>query len=325
VDALTYYADVDGDGQGDSDVHVTTCTQPASTVTDSSDCDDGDEYTYLGAPELCDNVDNNCDGFVDDGLTLTAYYADVDGDGFGDAADVVWSCPIIYDRVENDLDCDDADAAINPDAVEVCDPSDVDEDCSGAADDADPGATGQTAWYLDVDNDGHGNENDTARFACEPLTGEVDNNDDCDDTIALVYPGIGEACSDRVDNGCDGLIDKADADAVCDMTISCHDSGSWLDWTVTGALSQHMEPQLSDVDELCFYAIDVDPAVPYRCEFYLGDGSNFQLTVVYSSLAITGKSSGGAEAELDLWTADSTAGCPVTIDSSGTSFYIAYP
>jgi hypothetical protein len=52
-------------------------------------------------------------------------------------------------------DCDDLDDAINPGADEVCDPDDVDEDCDGAADDAD-GSTEPSSFldfYADVDED----------------------------------------------------------------------------------------------------------------------------------------------------------------------------
>jgi hypothetical protein len=52
--------------------------------TEDVDCDDSDLSVYPGAAEVCDGVDNNCNGAVDEGL-LDTWYLDADGDGFGDA------------------------------------------------------------------------------------------------------------------------------------------------------------------------------------------------------------------------------------------------
>ncbi|MEZ4798268.1 MAG: putative metal-binding motif-containing protein [Flavobacteriales bacterium] len=67
--------DVDGDG-------FTSC---------SGDCDDNNNLVYPGAPEICDGLDNNCDTQIDEGVTIT-YYADADGDGFGDLNVTVDAC-----------------------------------------------------------------------------------------------------------------------------------------------------------------------------------------------------------------------------------------
>lgn len=94
-------------------------------------------------------------------------------------------------------DCDDADAAIHPDAVETCDG--VDEDCDGSVDEG----AGPT-WYIDSDGDGYGGE---AVVSCEAPDAYADNGADCDDTDETVYPGA-EELSDGQDNDCDDKIDE---------------------------------------------------------------------------------------------------------------------
>ena len=76
----TYYADTDSDGYGDAGSSTQSCTAPAGYVSDDTDCDDTNDHMYPGAPELCDGLDNNCDGNVDEGV-LNTYYADTDSDG----------------------------------------------------------------------------------------------------------------------------------------------------------------------------------------------------------------------------------------------------
>jgi hypothetical protein len=85
-----------------------------------------------GAAEVCNNIDDNCNGLTDDGLTFVTYYADVDGDTYGNTASSVTcnGAPVGYVAVAGD--CDDNNAAVNPGATEVC--NSIDDDCDGSTD-----------------------------------------------------------------------------------------------------------------------------------------------------------------------------------------------
>ena len=209
VDALTWHADLDGDGFGDASAPALACAQPSDHVADHSDCDDSDPDTFPGAPELCDGHDDNCDGVSDEDSAVDAgsWHLDADGDGFGDPDDALPSCAALSGRVADSSDCDDSDLAIHPDALEVCDG--IDNDCSGAADE--DSAVDALTWYADSDSDGYGDFTDSAQ-ACTQPSGRVSRAGDCDDTDGATYPGADEIC-DSADNDCDGSSDESAVDA----------------------------------------------------------------------------------------------------------------
>ena len=133
VDATAFYVDGDGDGHGDAGAAPTvSCAAPADTVALADDCDDDEAASFPGHVEVCDALDNDCDGDVDsDATDRVTLYADEDGDGFGDAT--VLACAPSDGVVVDDGDCDDGDADVYPGAEEVCDG--LDNDCAGGADD----------------------------------------------------------------------------------------------------------------------------------------------------------------------------------------------
>lgn len=168
------------------------------------ECDDTDAVVSPAATEICDSIDNDCDGVVDEDGAFTP---DNDGDGYGDesAPSVTASCSSPPDGfAPNATDCDDENPLINPSQPEVCDDSDLDEDCSGASDDDDPNvASGQSAWFVDSDGDGYGGT--TPLMLCDQPANSVDDHTDCDDSTPLANPGIpDETCGDGIDNNCDG-------------------------------------------------------------------------------------------------------------------------
>jgi large repetitive protein len=217
----TWYADTDGDGYGDPDNVSLACSTPAEHVGSGTDCDDTDADVYPSAIERCDGVDNDCDGEIDEDATdALEWYADLDGDGFGDPDSVSTACDAPSDTVADDTDCDDQDADIHPDATEICDG--VDNDCDALIDDADSDADMSTAgtWYADNDADGYG-DLDEAVSSCEQPSGTVTDYTDCDDTEAAVNPAATEVCN-SIDDDCDTLIDDLDPD------VDVSAGGTWF-------------------------------------------------------------------------------------------------
>ncbi len=97
---------------------------------EDGDCDDTDASRSPDAVEQCNGIDDDCDGVVDDGVPVSSWYTDADGDGFGDAHSVVDACAQPADGVKDAADCDDSDASVHPDATEVFDDG-IDNDCDG--------------------------------------------------------------------------------------------------------------------------------------------------------------------------------------------------
>ena len=199
-DAVTWFLDSDGDGYGDFTIWEFGCDAPTGYVSAAGDCDDTDPDYSPATPEICDGIDDNCNGFIDEGLTTYQWYEDIDGDGFGNPSTMMETCEVIVGMVDNDEDCDDTDAAHNPDTLEIC--NDLDDNCNGFIDD---GLTFYD-WYEDADGDGFGNSS-TFMQSCLQLSGMVDNGIDCDDADASYNPDTPETC-DGTDENCNGQVDE---------------------------------------------------------------------------------------------------------------------
>ena len=134
-DSSKWYLDLDGDGWGRAEDTFQACAQPLQYASQPGDCDDTDATIHPEALEICDYLDNDCDGYVDNGAQTTTVYLDADEDGFGDASSPLVVCYIQEGYVYNDEDCDDDDPSAYPGAGEIpCDG--VDNNCDGSGGEA---------------------------------------------------------------------------------------------------------------------------------------------------------------------------------------------
>jgi hypothetical protein len=131
-DWATWWTDADGDGYGDPATEQGACAAPASGVAQAGDCDDTDATVFPGAAEVCgDADDDDCDGLVDVAAEASAWYADSDGDGFGDPARTESACDPAAGWVADATDCAPDDGDRFPGALEACNDG-IDDDCDGA-------------------------------------------------------------------------------------------------------------------------------------------------------------------------------------------------
>ncbi|MCB9762214.1 MAG: hypothetical protein H6739_20610 [Alphaproteobacteria bacterium] len=225
---LTYYQDADGDGYGDPASTTLACDVPSGYAEADGDCDDGAAAVNPDATEVCDGVDNDCDGTTDPASSADAatWYADTDSDGYGDASSATVSCTQPAATVSDSTDCDDGDASVFPGADEYC--NSVDDDCDGTTDEDD--ALDAVSWYADGDSDTYGDVN-SPTVACTQPSGYVGDDSDCDDSDASLGPCA--SCLNILDAGRstgDGVYSfdpcntGVDSDYYCDMTT---DGGGW--------------------------------------------------------------------------------------------------
>jgi hypothetical protein len=208
----TFFQDSDGDGFGDDEVG--SCEPAAGFVAKRGDCDDSLADIHPDAAETCDQIDNNCDGTIDDadptldGNQGAQFFRDADGDGFGTASERTRACVRPAGYAATGDDCDDASGAVHPGAIEVCDL--IDNDCDADIDMADPGLDLSTAVSYFVDADGDTFGTGAAQIACIQPSGTATTGDDCNDADFSSKPGGLEKCDGR-DNNCDGGIDGTPA------------------------------------------------------------------------------------------------------------------
>jgi len=150
----TFYFDGDGDGYGVTTTAAMFCTPPSGYVSMNGDCDDHVASVHPGATEVCNGVDDNCNGQIDEGV-LHYYYPDCDGDGFAPSSTPVSGCmpppttticafstrrwiEMPVPGTPATTDCMDLDATLRPDNV----------------------------WYVDCDGDGYASVGARSQVSC---------------------------------------------------------------------------------------------------------------------------------------------------------------
>jgi cysteine-rich repeat protein len=231
--------DTDGDGY-------------ASVATGGTDCDDNNAAIHPGAAELCNGVDDDCNGQVDDGFNVGAACQSAPNDcgisaggilgcaagglgavcdavppanpaGYGDACtSQPNACGVTAPgTVQCDGTCSavppaaaDTDGDGTPDCLDQC-PNDPSKTAPGLCGCGAPETT--NTYYRDADADGFGNAAKSTQ-ACHAPTGYVADNTDCNDRKASVHPGAAEVCN-GIDDNCNGQVDEnidADGDGIED-------------------------------------------------------------------------------------------------------------
>lgn len=238
-------------------------------TTEEGDCDDADAGRHPGAVEVCDTVDQDCDGVVDDGLPLQSWGPDGDGDGHAafDTPPATGCAPPLGTSTALD-DCDDAEPTVHPGAPEACDG--VDQDCDGEDDE---GLT--VPLHADADNDGFG-AGPVVATGC-PGPGFSADATDCVDWDARANPadadgdgfsGCEEDCDDG-DAALHPLVDD-DGDGFTPCTVlawpDCDDAdasivpGTDLDGDGSPGCGDGRVPDCDDFDPA------VHPFEPDRCD-----------------------------------------------------------
>lgn len=241
-----YYPDADSDGYttGDANSSRRACAPftdsnnglQYKTLTPQTDCNDMDFAVKPGQPEICNGVDTDCSGVVDDNITPSTqisgsmlYYADSDNDTYGSSVTPgSYQCPgyvaqyntnNIDKLSSNNGDCDDNNNQIRPNATETC-ATPYDDNCDG---DVHLNANGSVIAYEDNDNDRYGT-NASARSVClgqVPYANYVVQGNDCQDNNSSIYPLSSETCN--------GILESCTTDgrSVVDRSCPVEGTGGW--------------------------------------------------------------------------------------------------
>jgi hypothetical protein len=284
----TYYQDSDTDGFGDLASPVEACALPEGFVENWDDCDDTAILVHPESEEVCDEIDNDCDGITDENDAVDApdWYLDSDDDGYGDLDAAYRSCTVPDGYVADATDCNDGRALVHPGMTETCATA-YDDNCNDTANDLD--SLGCSPFYPDGDGDGYG---DAAGEACVCSASEIYPATvalDCDDSDPLVNPDQLENCFTEYDDDCDtdtndlnssGCVTRykdMDGDEFGvedDSECRCEVYGDYTTEVpgdcADGDLAVH-----PDADEVCFDDTDND------CDGLTDDPSSIDATVWY--------------------------------------------
>ena len=177
------FRDADGDGYGEQDP-IPSCdgSVPAGYADNALDCDDTNPNVHPGAAEVCNGIDDNCDGKIDEG----PLGVDSDGDGAHDACD---NCPSVYNADQIDTDQDGVGNSCD-NCIVVPNPSQTDTDGDGIGNACDNCPLSVNVSQSDFDGDGVGDACDNCYFDYNPTQSDLNHNgigDLCDEHDGLIY------------------------------------------------------------------------------------------------------------------------------------------
>ena len=289
-----WYPDVDLDEYGVKAGGKEDCDPGEGWSPIPGDCQDSDPAINPNAEEVCDGMDNDCDGRVDaDAVDALTWYEDADQDNFGTPESGQQACEQPFGTVLDATDCDDTSMDIYPGAPEEI-ANGVDSDCDG-----------MEICYEDLDGDLYGTYNvvNSSDLSCSS-GGVSSKNTDCDDTDLYIYPGASETTADGVDSDCDTEeICYVDSDGDTYGSTSTTASPD-LDCTGTGEADNDDDcndgtASISpDAEELPADGVDSDCDTTELCYEDL-DGDTYGTPITVSSVDLVCTDSGESALDTD--------------------------
>ena len=286
---LSYYTDADGDGFGAGNATL-FCSNPGTGYSANDlDCNDAVVSINPNGVEICNGIDENCNGEIDEFVTIT-YYADTDLDGFGDLNVSALACTPPAGYVTNFDDCDDAivtyldadgdgegsttldacgvgnssdcndnNAAINTTATEFCG-NNIDENCDGADEVCTgiPGCTDNTACNYDP---AATQNNGSCTYATVWYLDADADGYYVSTQSACANPGAGYTSTMGVNGDCDDASASINAAAteICGDGIDQNCDGLDDACAILGCMDAtacNYEPAATQDDGSCTFAVD---------------------------------------------------------------------